>query len=76
MKVDLNSIQQINNFVKVVSKIDDNIDLVSGRYVVDAKSILGIFSLDLSKPLQVEFYGSQNEESIKKMISQFEAVNN
>ncbi|SEW42353.1 HPr family phosphocarrier protein [[Clostridium] fimetarium] len=74
MHVDLNSIKKINDFVNIVSKYDDNIDLVSGRYVVNAKSILGVFSLDLSKPLKVEFYGSKSEEQIKQMLSKFEAV--
>jgi len=74
MQVDLNSIHKINEFVNIVSKYDDNIDLVSGRYVVNAKSILGVFSLDLSKPLQVEFYGCKSEEHIKQMLSKFEAV--
>lgn len=74
MQVDLNSINKINDFVNIVSQIEDNIDLVSGRYVVDAKSILGIFSLDLSKPLNVEFNGSKNEENIKIMLSKFVAV--
>jgi len=74
MNVDLNSIKRINDFVNIVSKYDDNIDLISGRYVVNAKSILGVFSLDLSKPLKVEFYGSKNEDDIKQMIRKFEAV--
>ena len=74
MEVDLNSIHKINDFVNIVSKYDDNIDLISGRYVVNAKSILGVFSLDLSKPLKVEFYGSKFEEHIKQMLSKFEAV--
>ena len=73
MEVDLNSIHKINDFVNIVSKYDDNIDLVSGRYVVNAKSILGVFSLDLSKPLKVEFYGSKSEEHIKQVLSKFEA---
>jgi hypothetical protein len=46
--------------------------LVSGRYIVDAKSLLGIFSLDLSKPINLEFNGSMNEESIKKIFREFE----
>jgi len=74
MNVDLNSINRVNDFVNIVSKYDDNIDLVSGRYVVNAKSILGIFSLDLSKPIKVEFYGSKSEEHIKQTLSKFEAV--
>lgn len=50
----LSSINDVKNFVNVVTKYDFEIDLTSGRYVVDAKSIMGIFSLDLTKPIKVE----------------------
>ena len=72
MLVDLNSIDKVKEFVKLMSEIEDNIDLVSGRYIVDAKSLLGIFSLDLSKPIKLEFNGSNNEENIKKLLQEFE----
>jgi len=72
MLVDLNSIDKVKSFARVMSQIEDNIDLVSGRYIVDAKSLLGIFSLDLSKPIKLEFNGSKNEESIKKILHEFE----
>lgn len=49
----LSSINDIKTFVNVVNKYTFDVDLVSGRYVVDAKSIMGIFSLDLSKPIQM-----------------------
>lgn len=52
----LSSINDVKNFVNIVSKYDYDIDLSSGRYVVDAKSIMGIFSLDLSKPIKVEIH--------------------
>ena len=52
----LSSINDVKNFVNVVSRFDYDIDLASGRYVVDAKSIMGIFSLDLSKPIAVEVH--------------------
>ncbi len=52
----LGSINDVKNFVNIVSKYDYEIDLSSGRYVVDAKSIMGIFSLDLSKPIKVEIH--------------------
>lgn len=52
----LSSINDVKNFVNTVSKYDYDIDLTSGRYVVDAKSIMGIFSLDLSKPIKVEIH--------------------
>ena len=72
MLVDLNSIDKVKRFVMIMSEIEDNIDLVSGRYIVDAKSLLGIFSLDLSKPIKLEFNGSQNEENIKKILHEFD----
>lgn len=52
----LSSINDVKKFVNVVSKYDFDVDLTSERYVVDAKSIMGIFSLDLSKPIKVEVY--------------------
>lgn len=50
----LNTINDVKNFVNIVGKYDFDIDLISGRYAVDAKSIMGIFSLDLSKKITVE----------------------
>ena len=50
-KVRLNSIEAVRNFVEIVRKFEGEIDLSSGRYVVDAKSIMGIFSLDLMNPI-------------------------
>ncbi len=52
----LSSINDVKNFVNLVSRFDYEIDLASGRYKVDAKSIMGIFSLDLSKPIAVEIH--------------------
>ena len=49
--ISLNSIEKVKQFVNLISKYDGDFDLTSGRYVIDAKSIMGIFSLDLSKPL-------------------------
>ena len=53
-KIMLNSINDVKNLVNLVNKYDFDIDLISDRYVVDAKSIMGIFSLDLTKPIGVE----------------------
>ena len=58
----LSSINDVKNFVNIVSKYDYDIDLTSGRYVVDAKSIMGIFSLDLSKPIMVEIHSEACED--------------
>lgn len=54
--INLKSITDVKDFVNIVNKYDFDIDLTSGRYVVDAKSIMGIFSLDLSKPIKVDVH--------------------
>ncbi len=50
----LNTINDVKGFVNTVCKYDFDVDLISGRYAIDAKSIMGIFSLDLSKPIKLE----------------------
>lgn len=50
----LSTINDVKDFVSKVSVCDYDVDLLSGRYAVDAKSIMGIFSLDLSKPIELE----------------------
>ena len=50
----LATINDVKNFVSVVTRCDYDVDLISGRYAIDAKSIMGIFSLDLSKPIALE----------------------
>ncbi len=72
MHVTLNTIEKVTDFVTVMSKLEDDVNLVSGRFVVDAKSILGILSLDLSKPIKVEFIGSKDQKEIISIISAFE----
>ncbi len=49
--IQLSTILDAKKFVSIVSHYDYDIDLISGRYVVDAKSIMGIFSMDISKPI-------------------------
>ena len=56
VKISLNSIDKVKAFVNEISKFDCDLDLVSGRYVIDAKSIMGIFSLDLSKPIDLNIH--------------------
>lgn len=51
--VRLSQIDDVKNFVNTIMRFDFDIDLKSGRYAVDAKSIMGIFSLDLSKPIEL-----------------------
>ena len=57
----LGSINDVKNFVNIVSKYDYEIDLSSGRYVVDAKSIMGIFSLDLTKEIVLEIHKERSK---------------
>lgn len=52
-KINLNSIAAVKEFVSIVMMYDFDVDLVSGRYAVDAKSIMGIFSLDLANSIQL-----------------------
>ncbi len=56
MKISLNSIDKVKSFVNLITKFDCDFDLVSGRYVIDAKSIMGIFSLDLSSPIDLNIH--------------------
>lgn len=63
----LNSIDDVKDFVNIVSKYDFDVDLTSGRYVVDAKSIMGIFSLNLSKPIKVEVHDDNCETFLNEV---------
>lgn len=58
----LNTTDNVKNFVNVISRYDYDMDLRSGRYVVDAKSILGIFSLDLNRPVVLEIYAEECDD--------------
>lgn len=67
----INNFVDITKFVHLVAKCPDDVVAKSGHYSVNAKSIMGLFSLDLSKPLKVEFYGSipyEVKEGMKKFI--------
>ena len=55
-KISLPAINDVKEFVNLVTLCPNDVDLVSGRYAVDAKSIMGIFSLDLSKPIEVQVH--------------------
>ena len=69
-KITLSTINDVKNFVNVVTFCDFSIDLSSGRYTVDGKSIMGIFSLDLSKPITLLAYTDAPEfaELIKPFV--------
>ena len=61
VQISLNSIDKVKSFVNSITKFDYDFDLVSGRYVIDAKSIMGIFSLDLSKPIELNIHAGETE---------------
>ena len=61
LKISLVTIDQVKRFVDLVSKVEGDVDLVSGRYTIDAKSIMGIFSLDISKPMELRIYREEGE---------------
>ena len=63
----LSSINDVKDFVNIVSKYDFDVDLTSGRYIVDAKSIMGIFILDLSKPIKVEVHEDNCDEFVNEV---------
>ncbi len=71
VKISLNSIDKVKAFVNEVTKYDAEFDLVSGRYVIDAKSIMGIFSLDLSKPIDLNIHSESDIEEILAKLSDF-----
>lgn len=64
VKISLNSIDAVKSFVNTVTKYESDFDLVSGRYVIDAKSIMGIFSLDLSKPIDLNIHAEEDVDAI------------
>ena len=71
VKISLNSIDNVKAFVNEVTKYDAEFDLVSGRYVIDAKSIMGIFSLDLSKPIDLNIHSENNIDEILAKLDEF-----
>lgn len=71
VKISLNSIDKVKAFVNEVAKFDAEFDLVSGRYVIDAKSIMGIFSLDLSKPIDLNIHSESDVDEILDKLSEF-----
>lgn len=76
LKIKLAAIDDVKNFVNIATRFNCEIDVVSGRYVVDAKSIMGLFSLDLSRPLLLKIDSSDEAltNDIKECLDQFVTV--
>ena len=73
IKVSLNSIDKVKTLVNDINRFDFDFDLVSGRYVIDAKSIMGIFSLDLSKPIDLNIHAEGDSlQEVLKTLAQYE----
>lgn len=61
VEISLNTMEKAKSFNNEIAKFDYDFDLISGRYVIDAKSIMGIFSLDLSKPIELAIHAGEEE---------------
>ena len=68
--ISLTQVNQVKQFVNLVERAPYDVDVVSGRYTVNAKSMLGIYSLVLSKPIQVLIYSDDCEE-LKRDLAEF-----
>ena len=73
LTIKLDSIDKVKEFVRIITAFDNDFDLRSGRYTVDAKSILGIFSLDLSKPIELDVFGKDNLDEVVEALKPFDA---
>ena len=71
IQISLNSIDKVKSFVNDITRFDYDFDLVSGRYVIDAKSIMGIFSLDLSKPIDLNIHAEENVEDVLAALAPY-----
>ena len=71
VKISLNSIDKVKTFVNEINRFEAEFDLVSGRYVIDAKSIMGIFSLDISKPIDLNIH--TDGEQLDKILASLES---
>ena len=71
VRVCLDSIDKVKGFVNDISRFNTDFDLISGRYVIDAKSIMGIFSLDLSKPIELTVHESDEIDEILKALQPY-----
>ena len=71
VKVLINTFSKARRFCSAVNRLEGEFDLVSDRYVINAKSMLGIFSLDLSQPLQLNIYSQEPREQVLEALASF-----
>lgn len=73
LNIKLDSIDKVKDFVNTINTFDGDFDLASDRYVVDAKSIMGIFSLDVSTVLRLDVHDDNEFDAVKSALGQYEA---
>ncbi len=71
VQISLNSIDKVKSFVNTITQFEYDFDLISGRYVIDAKSIMGIFSLDLSKPIDLAIHAEADMDQILEALKPY-----
>ena len=71
VRVCLDSIDKVKGFVNDISRFNTDFDLISGRYVIDAKSIMGIFSLDLSRPIDLNIHAEENVDEVLETLKPY-----
>ena len=71
VQISLNCIDNVKSFVNRIAKFDNDFDLVSGRYVVNARSIMGIFSLDFSKPVNLTIHKEEQMDEVMTALKPY-----
>ena len=71
VQVSINTVDKVKSFVNDITKFEYDFDLVSGRYVVNAKSIMGIFSLDIRKPICLNIYTEENTDKVLDKLAAY-----
>ena len=71
VQISLNSIDKVKSFVNAITQYEYDFDLISGRYVIDAKAIMGIFSLGLSKPIDLAIHAEANVDEIMETLKPY-----
>lgn len=67
-KIKFKNFEEVANFIDDMTLINTDVDVISNKYIVSAKSIMSLLTLDLSKILDVFFYGDEESEDFKKFI--------
>lgn len=71
LNIKLDSIDKVKSFVNIINTFDGDFDLVSDRYVIDAKSIMGIFSLDISSVLRLDVHDESEYAAVNEALAEY-----